>query len=522
MRFALLALAAVLFAGGAFAQTPDILDTPEIAAPEAAAPPPPPEPLFQKQKRLLYLFARLKRARPARPLAARILREAPSDKETLLALCSMELERKNAAGVLHHARRFLAFYPDDDQGWYFVAAAESMLGHYARAQGILENLRATTFQNKEFPYKVDLASTARLSGDWRTALAVYKELLADRQIAPTLRDEARRILDEIYREQLPRFTLASEYQHLLSTGEILRTDADWESPLTNRIRLLVHLHRDDLHQMPNGVARAIYDSRMEGTLGLDAQVAHSWHLRAEAGASSAGFLASAELRRKVAPMRSWFVGADYNRRATDSLALEILDGRQSRAYAGFDWVLDDEADWRVSATAAARIATVDSAILGNGWGAEWQVERVILRDPVAIRLAYVGQYSRFDTTATNPAIVQPLFDPGSTAAQQTAALDTEGILAGSPETLIDPEISYQGMTLSARREILPQWTMEAVGIFGYYLDSSQTNYGGYFKNSWHPRKSIDVEASVGYLSGGMQSNTGSQVYIFSLALRVLF
>jgi len=505
------------------AQGPDILETPEIDAPvpeEVAAPPK--ESLFQKQKNLLYLFSRLNRPRPARPLAARILKEAPSDKETLLVLCSMELERKNASGVLHYARQFLKSYPEDDQGWYFIAAAESLLGHHARAQGILDTMRATLFRNKEFPYKVDLASTARLSGDWRTALAGYKELLDDRQLAPALREDARRIIDEIYREQLPRLNLAADYQSLFSTGEILRTDASWESPLTNRIRLRVNLHRDDLHQKPDGAARSIYDSRMEGTVGFDAHVVQSWHLSAAVGGSGAGFLAAAELRRRITTTRSWFVGAGYNQRATDSLALEILDGRQSRAYAGFDWTLDDESDWRVSATSSARIVTVDNAILGNGWGLEWQVERVLMRDPVNIRLAYVGQYSRFDTTATDPEIVQPLFDPGSTAAEEVAALDAEGILAGSPETLIDPEINYQGLTLAARRDILPQWTIEAIGIFGYYFDSSQTNYGGYIKNIWRPRKSIELQVNAGYLSNGTQSNTGSQVFELSLALQMLF
>jgi len=526
-RAGILVFCAILLASTALAEMEDILATPEIAEPlagtmaeDVAAPAG--ETLFQKQKRLLYLFARLKRPRAARPLAARILRQAPSDKESLLVLCSMELERKNAAGVFRYARQFLRSYPDDSQGWYFVAAAESLLGHHARAQGILEKMREKFFQAKEFPYQVDLASSALLSGDWRTALAVYKELLAGRQIAPALREEARRILDGIYLEHLPRLSISSDYQHLFSAGEILRTDAAWESPLTNRVNLLANLHRDDLRQNPVGVSRAMSASRMEGTVGLDAQVARSWHLRGEAGGSSAGFLASAELRRKISATRAWYVGAGYNQRATDSLALEILDGRQSRAYAGFDWTLDDESDWRVSATSFGRVATVGRSILGSGWGAEWQVERVLLRDPVSVRISYVGQYSRFNTTATDPAIVRPLFDPGSTPAQDALALEDQGILAGTPETLIDPEISYQGLTISARRDILPQWTIEATGIFGYYLDSSQTSYGGYLRNSWRPRKSIELQANAGYMSSGTQSNTGSQVFELSLALQILF
>ena len=513
--------------GSSRAQLADILDTPELAEPDLEPmpdddDPPPPEPLFEKQKRLLYLLARLKRSLPARPLAARILTQAPSDKETLLVLASMELERKNAAGVLHYARRFLKFYPKDDQGWYFISAAESLMGHHAAAKGILEKMRAELFADRDFPYQVDLASTARLSGDWRTALAVYKELLQDGQTARPLREEARRIIDEIYREQLPRVNLSANYQHLFSTGDILRTDAAWESPLTNRIRLFLNLHRDDLSQKANGSLKSLRDSRMEGTAGIEAHLAQSWHLTAEAGGSSAGFLAAAGLRRQITPTRSWFVGGNYNQRATDSLSLEILDGRQSRAFAGFDWTLDDESNWRVAGTAYGRVATVDSQLLGHGWGLEWQVERVLVRDPVNIRLAYIGQYSRFDTTSTDASLVQPLFDPGATPAQEVEALDFEGIIAGSPETLIDPEISYQGLSLTARRDILPQWSLELTGVFGYYLDSSQLNYGGYVRNTWRPRKSMEILASAGYMSSGAQSNTGSEVFELSLALQWLF
>jgi len=526
-RFATIFLGTLLACGSLRAQVPDILNTPELAE-ELLPPDPgdepavPQEPLFQKQKRLLYLLARLKRPRPARPLAHGILRQSPSDKETLLVLASMELERKNAEKVLHYARRFLTFYPDDDQGWYFLAAGESLQGHHARAKAILEKMRATLFSKKRFPYQVDLASSARLSGDWRTALTTYQELLRDRQISRPLREEARRIIDEIFREQLPRLDISAGYQHLLSTGDILRTDASWESPLTNRIRLVLHLHRDDLHQKANLDLRSIRNFRMEGTVGFDAHVVQSWHLAADAGVSSAGFLASAELRRRLSPTRSWFVGAGYNRRATDSLALEILDGRQSRVYAGFDWTLDDESDWRVSGTSSARVATIDSDLLGNGWGLEWQVERVVLRDPVNIRIAYVGQYSQFNTTSTDSSLVQPLFDPGSTANQEIAGLDQAGIQSGSPETLIDPEINYQGFTVVARREILPQWTLELTGVVGYYFDSSQLNYGGFIRNSWRPRKSVELVASVGYLSSGTQSNSGSEVVELSLALQWLF
>lgn len=546
--------AAFIFLGNGVAKSPDIFETQKISEPllealpaggveESLAPnilntteledivqEPFPEEEFprqkltflDKQKQLFYLLARLKRSGPARPLGAIILQKAPRDKETLLVLCSLELERKNPAGVIHYARRFLKFYPTDHQGWYFIAAAESQMRHFARAQGILEGMKAKYFSKKAFPYQVDLASTARLSGDWRTALAIYKKLLEDQQIAPKLRDEARGIIDQIYREQLSRIAISTVFQDLTGTGQILRSEARWESPLTNRIRLEVAFQQDNLHQLANGVARDFRVIQHQATVAFETHIEQSWYLKTEVGGSNEGLLAAAELRRKLAPGKAWFFGAGYNIQATDSLALELLDGRQSKAYFGADWTLDDASNWRVAALAFGRVVTVEQQMLGNGGGAEWQLERILMTDPVSIRMAYVGQFAKFNTTATNPSMVQSLFTQGSTPVQQENALANEGVVAGSPETLINPSINYHGLTFSAKRAILPSWTVETVGVLGYYFDTSQASYGGFLRNTWRPKKSIEAQFNVGYLSSGVQSNVGSQVLEISLALQVLF
>ena len=74
---------------------------------------------------LVYLYARLSQPRLAEALAAKILSVNPSDRQTLLALASLAVEEKDAAAVLRLAHRFLAFYPGDHQGRYFLGA-----GHY--------------------------------------------------------------------------------------------------------------------------------------------------------------------------------------------------------------------------------------------------------------------------------------------------------------------------------------------------------------------------------------------------------
>ena len=477
---------------------------------------------LQARKEIFYLLARLGKYGAARPLGEFILKENPAEQETLLVFCSMELERRHAAGVRRYAKQFLEFYPEDHQGIYFMAAAESLEGNYAQALDILESLRARQFADRDFPYKVDLASSARLAGDWRTALVLYQELLADQQSAPALRSEARRILDEIYREHSPRIIAVSDYQNLLSTGAIFKNELAWESPLTNRMRLSVRLEQRDLSQEANGAARELTESYQQGEIGVEAHLASSWWLNASLGGSNAGLIAAAELRRRIAPTKSVFLGAEYNQIATDSLALQLLDGRENRVEMGWDTTVDPAMNWRVAGLAFARMVTVDSEVLGHGGGGEWQVERLLMRDPVIIRVAYNGQLSFFNTTSTNAALVQPLFAPLATPAQEEEALGNEGIVAGSPETLITPTINYHGLSFSLSRDILPRWRIEVIGLTGYYFDTSQLNYGGFVRNTFYPRKSIELQTNLGYLNSGLQSNIGSQVFQMTLSLQILF
>lgn len=145
-----------------------------------------------------------------------------------------------------------------------------------------------------------------------------------------------------------------------------------------------------------------------------------------------------------------------------------------------------------------------------------------MRDPVIIRVAYNGQLSFFNTTSTNAALVQPLFAPLATPAQEEEALGNEGIVAGSPETLITPTINYHGLSFSLSRDILPRWRIEVIGLTGYYFDTSQLNYGGFVRNTFYPRKSIELQTNLGYLNSGLQSNIGSQVFQMTLSLQILF
>jgi hypothetical protein len=57
-------------------------------------------------------------------------------------------------------------------------------------------------------------------------------------------------------------------------------------------------------------------------------------------------------------------------------------------------------------------------------------------------------------------------------------------------------------------------------VFGYYVDNSQLDYGGYLRATYRLRKSVEVTMSGGYRSSGTGSNTGSQTVELSLAMRI--
>lgn len=465
----------------------------------------------QEQEELLYLYARLNKPRMALLISRRIFAKNPAQKEALLVLASMYLERRDASGTLEYARRVQKHYPGDHQGIYFEAAAYALSGQHLRAEELLRGLKAEQFrQPGVFPYEVDYASSAWQAGNWRAAIHAYRSLLNDEQISEELRQDVRSNLDALYRQNLPQLHARTEWAEL-ETGTIIRSDLRYEYPITSRQRLFIEYDREDLYQ--NGDAlpyRSLLRDRQQAMVSVETYLGEHWYLRGGVGGYEDGAMGAGRLTHKLGQDGEWALFAAGNEKASDSLYANMIDARQHRLGMELSHALGYGLSFRWQGD--VRMVEIKDRNYGEGYGINLGLDKLLLTKPVEVTLGYEAQYAAFDRGAVPVGLADELLNPGTTVLNRRQA--TEG--------LVDDETHRHGGTLTLRWNPLRQWQWEATGLGGFRVDQNLWDYGGFVATRYWVTKSIEAQWRGGYLSSGAAGNAATEEWLLSLALSSYF
>ncbi|MDD2710428.1 MAG: tetratricopeptide repeat protein [Verrucomicrobiae bacterium] len=461
----------------------------------------------ETKQQILYLAARLNRPRLAEAMVRDLRAMKALNREACLVMAGMYLERRDAARTELWAREVLRMDPSDVEGWYYVASAFSHAGRHAEAEAILKRLRRQI--PGRYPYLTDLAAAAKEAGDWREAIRSYRELLERGQDGESLRHEARANLDELYREYNPRLETKTDWLSL-NSGSIVRSEADYGQMLDEWKRLVVNWHMDVASQHQRDASVDYQRERHEGLAGLDLFLGDGWHAGAAAGGSNSGAVATGKIRWDYEPGCELMMSIDYNERATDSLTMECLDGRQDQMSAEIKHALTPTTlfNW----VGNVRQARVESERIGESYGFDWGVEEILMRKPIELALGYQGQYMAYSALSENipePWRIVQMDDPNTT-------------LTSTAGGLIDTRIHREGLSLTARCHILPQWSCEAGALTGYSFVQEMMDYGFSLATGVMVRKSLEIRLHAAYLSSGSQSNNASAVKELGLAVKSYF
>jgi tetratricopeptide (TPR) repeat protein len=469
-------------------------------------------PLMSVEERrfLVYLYARLNRPKAAEQLAETVLAANPADRQTLLVLASMYLEQQDAAATLRTARRFLAAYPDDHQGLYFLASGHYLAREYAASDRLFRALQEKPFPSGRFPYETDLAAAAAAAGDWFAAMLAYQRLLRSHEIGEELRANVRRALDGIYREHLPRLEVAGA-QVRLDRAEVQRSTVMHGRHLNDRQWLEVRYGRDGvgLEDAPGLVAA----DRVREEFAAHHSMLHDGRWRTEAwlGHSGAGAFGGARVNYTVARQRELALEATANTRATDSLTLEALDGRQHQLAAVLSWLI--EADLTLIVRLQRRELRVGGEPLGNTGGAELNLDLTLRRHDPRIVVGYRGSVSRFSTDPAFPSVVTlPIADPqGGIAAQQAIAAN-----------LVSRRINRHGTGLLITDNLARAWVYRLTAGVDYDFELSTPAWNAALGLGFFPRKSLELNLEGGYTSSASASNAGSGAALLNASIRYHF
>jgi tetratricopeptide (TPR) repeat protein len=469
-------------------------------APEAKLP-------LEDLRALLHLYSRLDRPGMVEVVAGRILSRDPRDKETLQLLASFYLERKDAPRALKYARALVKFYPDDAQARFQLAMAFKVDGQYRAAMDVLTKLKSEKFQTRRFPYEAELASAALLSGDWLQAIGSYQETLENPELRPEARSEVRNQLEELYRTHLPQLLLKETFTHS-KAGLIYRTLLDWSQPLAANHRLHLELERDDLKLNEADLLRPQWTDRYDALAGVESDFGR-WRTKVFGGIGDEGPVYGAGLTRVLGQNTDLTLAFHGNQRATDSLLLEVLHGREDEL--SLLWNARLFPDVVANVKLRGRRVLVDGETLGYGYGVDLNLEHAVLQNVPELHVGYRGLMTGFSQVSENIRLVAGVAAPGDSATDRLNLL----------ENLVSP-INLHGLYLSWHQTISPEWNWHAVAGIDYSF--TRSSFGHTFEAglSYSPSRRTEIILDAGYSTSASTSDQDSERLELSAAFRIRF
>lgn len=464
---------------------------------------------LEDRRYLLYLYARVNQPRFAEALATKILADNPRDKQTLLVLASMYVERQDAKHALRLGRQLVDAYPEDHQSLYFLAAAYYLAGDYRLAAELFARIRDRFFPQQRYPYMSDLASSSFKSSDWSGAIRSYQELLDRHQVSEELRLQARKVLEGLYRSHLPRLRLDFDFQGL-DSGESRRFETDYRQHVTDAVRLGASWGRGHVRvaERPSLLGRSYVTD--EGWLEAEWVASSRWQGAAWLGGSEVGPLGGFRAARTLGDLRSLQVRFEGGRRSTDSLLMESLGGREHRVTLELDYPWSR--NWLARAQLYGRQVLVGQEALGVSGGTLGYLERILLADSPEWRVGYRFNYMKFEAGESNPRLVDPAVVPG---------LD-EGARAALVDQMVVPELNRHGIFMRLRNQLSGMLEYYVTAGADYAFERSSFEYQAEGGLSFYPRKSIEIRTAAGYSTSAGTADLNSRLWQFNIGLQYWF
>lgn len=463
----------------------------------------------EDRRYLMYLYAKTGRADMAEPLAQEILTRDPANQEALLAMSSLFTDRKDAGRALHYATQLLRAYPDSKDALYYYGAASQLAGNFQEAANVLRHLRLEKFGGKPFPYQLDLAGAAEKSGDWRTQMTAYQELLDQNQVDDQTRVMVRRVLEPLQREHGDQVSVQG-VAFLLDSGQLWQERLGGRTQVTDRSQLHAEAMREDVLVRATALLNRRWTDNTEGALGLQTTWTSRWITDLWVGGQQEGFLGGARLMHRLPSNGAFWLEAYGNERARDGLLLNSLNGRQHRLTLAGNYLIAER--FQTYGAVTGREVSVQDEQLATGLQASWGLEFLARRESPEFKLGYRGAYHANSRSSRNLALVAPAIAPALPVPQQTQVLDS----------LVLGWLHREGVYADLRDRLWGPLFYHVQGSADYAFEQDGLQFGGRFGLAFQPRKSVELGAEIGYTTSVATADGASALWDVGLALRWWF
>jgi tetratricopeptide (TPR) repeat protein len=463
----------------------------------------------EDRRYLMYLYAKTGRADMAEPLAQEILARDPANREALLAMSALFTDQKDAGRALHYATQLFRAYPDSNDALYYYGAASQLAGNYDEAANVLRYLRLEKFGGKPFPYQLDLAGAAEKSGDWRTQMTAYQELLDQNQVDDQTRVMVRRVLEPMQREHGDH-VYAQGLAFLLDSGQLWQERLGGRTQISDRSQLHAEAMREDVLVRATALLNRRWTDNTEGALGLQTTWSSRWVMDLWAGGYQDGFLGGARLMHRFPGNGALWLEAYANERARDGLLLNSLDGRQHRLTLAGNYLIAER--FQTYGAFTGREVVVQGEQLSTGLQGNWGVEFLARRESPEFKLGYRGAYHANSRSSRNLALVAPAIAPALTIPQQTQVLDS----------LVLGWLHREGVYADLRDRLWGPLFYHLQGSADYAFERDGMQFGGRAGLMFQPRKSVELGTEIGYTTSVATADGASDLWEVGLALRWWF
>ena len=396
-------------------------------------------------------------------------------------------------------------YTNDNDVFMLRASVLNAQGHFEQAIPILTEVKDKSYKDKPFPGQTDLASAYYRANRLRDAQGAYQEIV-DGDYLPLEQEEALIDLRDVSREVNGSF--AVDFGYITEDeGDTFNTALTVKSPIYNdSLRIWAFARYDDLELSSERSLIAGGGERYEAGFAIEKFIDSTLSVGAYVGGSESDIggneiLFGGSFEKQLGNLR---LGAEfaYNERATDSVGLQVIDGRQHRVQLNVEAPLGNR--WWFDGFVYYRQVEALGDELGDGYGAQAELLYTVReshgRRP-AVRVGYAGEYHKFNANTLSGGTFGSLLQGG--------AADAPGLALD----LVEEEINLHGLKVVVEGRLGRDVSYFVAGAVQYDFFDEEVQYSAGTGVEVNLSDRLRFVTGLEYYSAGQTSSSDSGVVV---------
>ena len=204
---------------------------------------------------------------------------------------------------------------------------------------------------------------------------------------------------------------------------------------------------------------------------------------------------------------------DYNERADDSIALQVLDGRQHRAQINFETPVGRL--WNLDGFVYYRQVEALGEDIGDGWGGQVDflyTVREAEKNRPSIQIGYAGEYHRFNSDERGGGSFGRYLKPGTTEAE----------VREFGYDLVEEEINLHGLKVVFEGRVNNKVSYFVAGATQYDFFDEEFQYSAATGLEFYLNDRTRFTTGVEYYSAGQTASSDSGVLLATVGLSITF